>query len=334
MASSGRRTKRTRLKPSSSLSPSETKVWIYQLLLTLQYGAQPLFSKRFISKDVIVTTSVLACEMAKIACVMILLTKQGAIKNLIKEWTLVGALTASGLPAAIYALQNSLLQISYKNLDSLTFSILNQTKLLFTALSVYLILGNKQSPKQLGALALLICAAILLSIGESSGRGSSGDDPNQTFIYGIIPVLVASVLSGLASSLCQWASQVKKHASYLMTIEMSIVGCLCLLISTSKSPDGEAIRKNGFFYGWTALTLIPVFMNAIGGILVGLVTTHAGGVKKGFVIVSALLVTAFLQYAFDGKHPSLYCLAALPLVILSTTIYHRYPPGVKKEKKN
>jgi len=35
---------------------------------------------------------------------------------------------------------------------------------------------------------------------------------------------------------------------------------------------------------------------------------------QGFVIVSALLVTALLQFIFEGKPPSLYCLVALPLV--------------------
>lgn len=68
------------------------------------------------------------------------MAKGGSLKKAYKEWTLVGALTASGLPAAIYALQNSLLQISYRNLDSLTFSMLNQTKILFTAFFTYLIL--------------------------------------------------------------------------------------------------------------------------------------------------------------------------------------------------
>lgn len=68
------------------------------------------------------------------------MAKEGTLKKLSKEWTLVGSLTASGLPAAIYALQNSLLQISYKNLDSLTFSMLNQTKIIFTALFTYIIL--------------------------------------------------------------------------------------------------------------------------------------------------------------------------------------------------
>ena len=56
-------------------------------------------------------------------------------------------------------------------------------------------------------------AATLLSVGESSSKGVNNADPNQILVYGIIPVLVASVLSGLASSLCQWASQVRLRFS-------------------------------------------------------------------------------------------------------------------------
>uniref|UniRef100_A0A0D6R7Q3 CMP-sialic acid transporter 5 n=1 Tax=Araucaria cunninghamii TaxID=56994 RepID=A0A0D6R7Q3_ARACU len=308
-----------------------SRTWIYLGLLTLQYGAQPLLSKRFSGKEVIVTSSVLACELAKVLCALILMVREGSLGRLTKEWSLIGSLTASGLPAAIYALQNSLLQLSYRNLDSLTFTMLNQTKLFFTALFMYIILRQKQSLQQVGALVLLIIAALLLSIGEGSGRGS-GVDREQALFLGIIPVMVASVLSGLASSLCQWASQVKKRSSYLMTIEMSAIGSLCMLASTFKSPDGEAIRQRGFFSGWTILTLIPVLTNAVGGILVGLVTTHAGGVRKGFVIVSALMVTAFLQFIFDGIPPSSFVLLALPLVVSSILIYQRYPYKVKEKK--
>lgn len=62
----------------------------------------------------------------------------------------------------------------------------------------------------MGALFLLIAAAVLLSVGEGSNKGSTGANADQVLFYGIIPVLIASVLSGLASSLCQWASQVTK----------------------------------------------------------------------------------------------------------------------------
>ncbi|XP_021714171.1 CMP-sialic acid transporter 5-like [Chenopodium quinoa] len=311
---------------------SEKKIWIFSALLTLQYGSQPLISKRFTGRDVIVTSSVLACEVAKVICAFTVLIFNGSLNKLCKDWSLLRALTFSGLPAAIYALQNSLLQISYKNLDSLTFSMLNQTKLFFTAFFGYMILRQKQSIQQIGALFLLIFAAVLLSIGEGTSKASKSGNPEEVLFYGIVPVLIASVLSGLASSLCQWASQVKKHSSYLMTIEMSIFGSLCLLASLSQSPDGYAMRKHGFFYGWTPLTLVPVVANALGGILVGLVTTYAGGVRKGFVIVSALLVTALLQFIFDGIPPSPYCLVALPLVITSISMYQKYPYRAKKKE--
>ncbi|KAK4353090.1 hypothetical protein RND71_028608 [Anisodus tanguticus] len=261
-------------------------------------------------REVIVTSSVLTCEVVKVICALILMAKEGSLKKIYREWTLFGSLTASGLPAAIYALQNSLLHISYKNLDSLTFSILNQTKLFFTAFFTYIILRQKQSIQQIGALFLLIMAAVLSSVGEGSSKAFSSSNPDEILFYGIV----------------------KKHSSYLMTVEMSIIGSLCLISSTSKSPDGEAIKQHGFFYGWTALTLIPVILNAVGGILVGLVTSYAGGVRKGFVIVSALLVTALLQFMFDGRPPSPYCLVALPLVMISISIYEKYPYCVEKKQ--
>ncbi|XP_035833497.1 UDP-N-acetylglucosamine transporter ROCK1 isoform X2 [Helianthus annuus] len=289
---------------SNNHSGDNSKVWFYSLLLTIQYGAQPLLTKRCIRQEVIVTSNVLACEIIKVICGLVLMAKDGSLNKALKEWTLIGSLSASGLPAAIYAVQNSLLQISYKNLDSLTFSMLNQTKLIFTALFTYIILRQRQSIQQIGALFILILAAVLLSIGEGSRKDYGSDDPDK----------------------------VKKHSAYLMTVEMSLVGSLCLLASTYKSPDGEAMRQHGFFHGWTPLTMIPVFINAVGGILVGLVTSYAGGVRKGFVIVSALCVTALLQFVFDGKPPSLFCLLALPLVMVSISIYQKYPYHAKKKE--
>lgn len=83
----------------------------------------------------------------------------------------------------------------------------------------HFVFRQKQSIQQIGALFLLIVAAVLLSIGEGSSKGSASGDPEQILFYGIIPVLVASLLSGLASSLCQWASQVEQneHHAYFIT---------------------------------------------------------------------------------------------------------------------
>lgn len=71
---------------------------------------------------------------------------------------------------------------------------------------------QKQTIQQIGALLMLMTAAVLLSIGEGSSKSSTSSSPDEILFYGIIPVLVASILSGLASALCQWASQVSRRS--------------------------------------------------------------------------------------------------------------------------
>lgn len=301
------------------------------VLLTLQYGAQPLLSQYFTSKRVIMTTVVLACELVKIVCAVLALSWQGGLGKVRTEWSFLDALKGSALPAIIYAVQNTLVQVSYRNLDSLTASLLNQTKLVFTGLFMFVFLGSKQSKQQVGALFMLLIAATLLSLGKKAPKGSEARE--NSFFLGVVPILIASILSGLASTLCQWAVQVKKRSTYLMTVEMSAIGSFVLFASMLQSPDGVAIKEKGFLYGWTPLTFLPVFSNAIGGILVGLVTMYAGGVKKGFVVVSALLVTAVLQVLIDRAPPPWHVVASLPLVVSSTIIHQKNPYVAKKEKK-
>jgi hypothetical protein len=62
------------------------------------------------------------------------------------------------------------------------------------------------------------------------------------------------------------------------------------------------------------------------------ISTKFSPCVQGFVIVSALLVTALLQFMFEGKPPSVYCLVALPLVMSSISIYQKYPYRVNKKE--
>ncbi|KAL5060166.1 hypothetical protein RYX36_031770, partial [Vicia faba] len=100
-------------------------------------------------------------------------------------------------------------------------------------------------------------ATILLSVGESFNKSSTSANADQVLYNGMNLVLIASVLSGIASALCQWASHVKKHSSYLMAVEISIVGSTCLLASTLKYPYGEAMRRHGFFSWLDSSNLDP-----------------------------------------------------------------------------
>ena len=50
----------------------------------------------------------------------------------------------------------------------------------------------------------------------------------------------------------------------------------------------------------SARSYYPILNQAMGGILVGLVTKYAGSVRKGFALIGGILITAMLQsYAYD-----------------------------------
>lgn len=73
---------------------------------------------------------------------------------------------------------------------------------------------------------------------------------------------------------------------------------LIMLITLLGSPDGKKLRSSGLSNGWTWKTWIPVFTNATGGILVGLVTKHHGVVRKGFALILGLFLSGILQSCF------------------------------------
>ncbi|CAI5487682.1 unnamed protein product [Closterium sp. Naga37s-1] len=275
------------------------------------------------------------------------------------------------VPAFVYTVQNVLINIAYRHLHPVTFAMLSQTKLLFTALFNFIFLRQKQSGRQVLALLAMLVAAVLLSIadhvqlslslfggegagegtadgkggkeGTGSGKPSAGGGGGSgglteslaaSVLFGAIPMLAASVTSGFGSMYCQWVSQVKGRSSYLMTIEMSSFSfCLLLasLLLVPSSHDAVRIRQLGFFHAWTLLSMVPILTNALSGILVGVVVQISGGLKKGFVMIIALLVTAAAQLLLEGEPPPLLVWVAFPMVVASTHMHAAYPYLEKKD---
>jgi len=115
--------------------------------------------------------------------------------------------------------------------------------------------------------------------------------------HGVVPILLASFISGLAGALVQknLQSQGGGRNSYLLTMELSAASALILLFSLVMSPDGETIRKDGFWKGWMPVTWIPILTQSLGGIVVGLVTKHAGSVRKGFALIFGMFLSGLVQ---------------------------------------
>jgi len=213
------------------------------------------------------------------------------------------------IPGSLYTVQNYCVLMGYQNLQPFTFNILNQTKTLFAALCCYLFIGKPQSKFQVMSLFLLLLSALVIErvipITKKATNTKQAQDPSfdrQSYILtGVLPVLLASFLSGLAGALTQRSVQSTGRNAYLFTMELSVASSIFLIINLLlNSPDGKRIAEQGFFSGWSATTIIPVCTKALGGVVVGLVTKHAGAVRKGFAMIFGLLLSGLLQSKGEG----------------------------------
>jgi len=129
---------------------------------------------------------------------------------------------------------------------------------------------------------------------------SSSSTLTSNHAQGVAAVLTASFISGLAGAFTQKSLQGSRgRNSYLFTMELCVASIFFLVSSMLVNPKDRkqltSISEGGFFKGWTPQTIIPIFTNAAGGIIVGLVTKYAGAVKKGFALIFGLLLSGILQ---------------------------------------
>jgi len=299
-----------------------------------QFGLQP-FLVRWYSSQALTSVLVLSCEICKIFVCTLILYFQGDLAQSYSTWTFQYSLRTAGIPAALYAVINVLYQISYVHLDAVMFNFLNQTKLFWSAVFLWIFLKKPQSREQMLALIMLTVSAVMLTVGQadddvdsssiSPGTTTEPSEklPRNSFLYGILPVLTGSILSGIATTVSQKVLQNDNKNSYLYTTELAVWGIITLIVYMLF--NDEKILDQGMFKGWTILTLIPVFCNAWGGVFVGLVVKYAGGVRKGFGTVAGMFLTAVLSFFIEYTPFKLTTWIALPLLILSVYVHTSYP---------
>jgi len=297
------------------------KGFVFIGLAAVQFGLQPFFV-RWYCAEAITSIIVLSSEICKIFVCSLILYFQGDFSSVYSTWTFNNSLRTAGVPAALYAIINVLYQIAYKNLDAVMFNFLNQTKLFWSAVFLWIFLKKPQSHEQIVALIMLTVAAVMLTLGQSD-EGTDGHPSKNSLIYGIMPVLTGSILSGIATTVSQKVLQNDNKNSYLYTTELAVWGILTLIIYIQF--NNEKIGDDGVFKGWTYMTILPVFTNAMGGVFVGLVVKYAGGVRKGFGTVAGMFLTAVLSFFIEYTPFSVSTWIALPLLIASVYIHTSYP---------
>lgn len=299
----------------------------------VQYAAQPLLTRRFVHPMAITSSLVMVAELIKFCGCVAMLVGEGRLRVVLRGWDFRATLVCAGLPAVTYAVQNICIQIAYQNLDGVVFNIVNQTKMIFTALFVFLVMRRGQSRMQCVALCLLFIAAAIVTLSQTRAKeaehnGHDSRDPR----LGIACIFLASSLSGLGAAISEWALQRAKRDSYLFSAELAALSFFAVAVNVALDLNGDGARAQagGLFNHWDAWTFVPNLTQGLGGIVVGLITKVSGSVRKGFAVIVGLILSSFFQRWVSGTPLPSSLTVAVPLVALSVYLHASYPPAPVK----
>ena len=298
------------------------------MLLAIQFGMQPLFTKTYVNRDADKVMLVLMCEVLKLAIAILLSVCSKKGRESIGRFTLSESLRSAAILAGLYAFQNILIQIGYQNVSGLLFNLLNQTKILFTAIMVYLFTGKTQSRAQMFALFMVLVVGIVLT----QPKEDLSEEGKRSAVWsGVVPTLGAAFLSGLGAGWSQRVTRKKNKSAYLFSAEISFYSSVHLVASIVLTSGFETLYPRAInLYEHNPNCWIPLFTNAIGGIFVGQVIKYAGGVSKSFSTIIGIILTGIAEYfLYEQAEVTLELACCIPVVGIAMYIYATNPVDVR-----
>lgn len=226
------------------------------------------------------------------------------------------------IPAALYTLQNSLQYVAVSNLDAATFQVTYQLKILTTAIFSVIMLGRVLSVKKWAALVLLIVGVSIVQLPgpepavEASKaaeakrwiqsfvkRDEAADHPKMNRSVGLMAVLIACALSGLAGVTFEKIlkqSTTKQASLWIRNCQLSFWSLFPAFFIGIVWVDGAKIAQDGFFAGYNWVVWTAIGFQAAGGIIVALVINYADNIAKNFATSLSIIVSCVASaYFFD-----------------------------------
>jgi UDP-sugar transporter A1/2/3 len=302
-------------------------------LLGLQVAVHPWIVRTLLPADVVPSAYIFLSEVLKV----ILATVMYAFKVWIRASASPKPLPLSSISlvlaiGSLLLLQNFAVAGAQRKLPVVLFNLINQTKLFSAAFTIGLMSRMAPNRVQVVALVMVFAGAALMVFTPHS-------DDRTLSLSGILLGLVASVFSGLTSTLSEYVLKLHDTDTFLFSASLSsAVVSLCsmwfLIDYIWRGPDSDfsVIRSRGGLLsvcgitGFSSPSLAPIASAAVGGIIVGKVTKAAGSVRKGFATSLGIIFSTLIEEAsFSWR-----IFVAVPLAFAGVTLYSLEFSKIKK----
>lgn len=294
-------------------APAVTRLGFLVLLLLTLHNCFSMLLIRFVMKDqpnFLASAAVLGSESIKLACscsyILFIQKKSfGSIFKFLKEDRRNTLLLV--VPACAYNFQMSMAYVALANIDAALYSVLCQSRLIFTAICAVVFLRKKLKYVQFLSLVLLTCGVILCNMADQKNPSDGSPGLTTSMAVGISSTLGISFSSGIASVYTERV--IKGHKSKIIAeqeyglaytqVQLALMSILTMG-TYAFIQDWDNIQTNGLFQNFTPWAALSVVNNAVGGLIVAGVLKYADSVLKGYATALAATLTGILSYFLFG----------------------------------
>lgn len=224
------------------------------------------------------------------------------------------------VPAVIFLAMNMLSFVALRRISASTFSLIQQSKIIFTAGLSRAILNKQLSEARWRAIIGLLFALLVIcdATHPKTCDGSSQTDEVKRsaadYLLGVAAVTIEAALSGLSNVYFERVLRTTSFSVWERNVQLAVYSLFIYV------PMALMVRFD-IFYGWSPLTWLIAFLGALGGVLIGLVINYCDSIVKNLALSFAIILTAILDWRlFDGPM-NLPIAAAGGLVIICVRNY-------------
>ncbi|KAI0501641.1 hypothetical protein KFK09_016586 [Dendrobium nobile] len=307
---------------SSSNKPNWKLKSVVIAALTLLTSSQSIlivWSKRAGKYEYSVTTANFSVEALKCAlslAALFRIWKTEGVNENNRLSTSFDEVSVYPIPAALYVIKNLLQYYIFAYVDAPAYQILKNLNIVTTGVLYRFILKRKLSQFQWAAFIFLCVGCTITQVNSTS------DHVLQTSLPGWLMAVVMALLSGFAGVYTE--AIIKKRPSRNINVQnfwLYIFGMLFNIIAIFIQ-DFDAVANNGFFHGYTFITVCMILNHALSGIAVSMVMKFADNIVKVYATSVAMLLTGIVSVFLFGFNLSLPFF--LGTINVSVSVYLHY----------
>lgn len=213
------------------------------------------------------------------------------------------------VPSVFYAIQNNLVFVALELLPAPTFQLLQNLKIITTAVVFRLFLKRQLRVVQWVSILLLALGMAVASLKDLNDEG-------HTSLLGVVCMVAISLLSGCAGVYNESLLKGDPDDIHWINAQSYMFSSLTCVVFARFSMFGP-----GMFDGFTFLPSVIVLLNAFLGQIVAQILKYANSVIKTYAASAAILLVSLLSILFFDFEPSVNLFLGVAIALVAFFLY-------------